>query len=225
MPTDKKADIDKLIAKIGPTLDRVNTQAAITEIATEQKFGYQLTIYSIATVEPREKVRLDLEVKDVERKAADIADMVKELKGTFNKPKSGLNKQGKTEALLVINVPLAVSDRLIRDIKGKEDVIGWAQAPNPSVPENDLATAQIVVDLVGPSQTPSEEGLGKYASKSLYVSFIVFVNCVLWIFAGLAFILPWALVIGVSVWAVRRLWRRPATTRQAVSAAPEPPKP
>ena len=53
VPTEKKAEMDKLLAGIGPTLDRVNSQAAITEIFTEQKFGYQLTLYSIATVEPR----------------------------------------------------------------------------------------------------------------------------------------------------------------------------
>ena len=131
VPTDKKAALDKLLAGIGPTLDRVNSQAAITEISTEQKFGYQLTLYSIATVEPREKVRLHVEVKNVEHQSAEIADLVKEAKGQLAKPKSGLNKAGQTEALLVINVPLAASDRLVRDIKEKGKVIDWAQRRTP----------------------------------------------------------------------------------------------
>jgi hypothetical protein len=224
VPTEKKADLDKLIASFGPTLDRVNTQAAITEISTEQKFGYQLTLYSIATVEPREKVRLNVEVKDVERKSAEIADLVKEAKGQVNKPKSGLNKAGQTEALLVINVPLALSDRLVRDIKEKGKVIDWVQAPNPSVPENDLATAQIVVLLTGPNPIiPSDEGLSNYASKSMYVSFTVFAYCVLFIVTGISFILPWAVVIFVGVWLMRRIWRKPVTVKAV--AATEPQKP
>jgi Domain of unknown function (DUF4349)/Putative zinc-finger len=225
VPTEKKAEMDKLLAGIGPALDRVNTQAAITEIATEQKFGYQLTLYSIATVEPREKVRLHVEVNDVEGKSAAIAELVKAANGQLAKPKSGLNKAGMSEALLVINVPLTQSDRLVRDIKDKGKVIDWAQAPNTSVPENDLATAQIAVVLTGPDPSiPRDEGLGKYASKSLYVSYTVFVNCVLLIFAGIAFILPWAVVIYITVWLVRRIWGKPVA-KAAAPTTPEPLKP
>lgn len=230
VPIEKKAALDKLLAAVGPTLDRTNTQAAITEISTEQKFGYQLALFSVATVEPREKVRLHIEVSSVEHQSAEIADLVKEAKGQVNKPKSGLNRAGQTEALLVINVPLAFSDRLVRDIKATGiKVIDWAQAPNPSVPDNGLATAQVVVLLTGPDPSiPVNEGLSAYASKSLYVSYTVFVYCVVTILAGISFILPWAAVIYVGVWLFRRVWSKPATAPAAVSAAPaapEPPKP
>lgn len=228
VPTEKKADMDKLIASIGPTLDRVNTQAPITELSTEQKFGYQLTLYSIATVEPREKVRLHIEVSNVENRSAEIADLVKEAKGQMARPQSGLNRSGKTEALLTISVPLVQSDRLIRDIKEKGKLVDWAQAPNPSVPDNDLATAQIVVLLTGPSPIiPSDEGLSAYAQKSLYISFTVFAYCVLFIITGIGFILPWAgliLVIAICVWLVRRLRGKPAAVTAATPTTPEPPK-
>jgi len=162
----------------------------------------------------------------VERKSAEIAELVKEAKGQVNKPKSGLNKAGQTEALLVINVPLAGSDRLVRDIKETGKVIDWAQAPNTSVPENDLATAQIVVLLTGPNPIiPSDEGLSNYASKSLYVSFTVFAYCILMIVTGISFILPWAVVVYAGVWLVRRLSRKPVIAQAVVSTPPEPPKP
>ncbi|HZZ79937.1 MAG TPA: DUF4349 domain-containing protein [Gemmataceae bacterium] len=219
VPIAKKAEVDKLIASFGPALDRVNLQADIKEISTEQKFGYTLKLYSIANVEPRERTVMHVEVKNVEKKTNEIIDIVKAAKGQVTRPKNGLNKQGQTEALLVISVPLSAGDVLVTEIKEKGKVVNWEQKPNPSVPENELATAQIVVQLTGPNPIiPTDEGFGTYVSRSLYVSFTVFATCLLWIVAGLSFVLPWIVLLLIVVWIYRRFSRG----TQAVTVPPTP---
>ena len=52
VPNEQKEAVEKLLAAVGPVLDRKNEQVAITDIATNQKFGYVVYIYSVAKVAP-----------------------------------------------------------------------------------------------------------------------------------------------------------------------------
>src|SRR5262249_20571954 len=40
IPTDQKPALDKLIAEVGPVLMKSSAQASITELSTDQKYGY-----------------------------------------------------------------------------------------------------------------------------------------------------------------------------------------
>src|SRR5439155_22733486 len=48
VPTGEKGSIDKLIADAGPMLTRSTSQAAVTELSTDRKYGYNLTLRSVA---------------------------------------------------------------------------------------------------------------------------------------------------------------------------------
>jgi hypothetical protein len=208
VPTEQKQSIDKKIAELGPMLKKSNSQATVTEISTDQKFGYLVSLYSVGSLAPHEVVQIRIEVKDVEKKAAELMDMAKASKGQAVKPQSGGNKQGQATTVVVMKVPLAASDLLVRQIKADAiKVVDWDQKPNSSAPENDLATAQIVVILTGGTPIiPNDEDLGSYVTSSLALSFRIFCYGVVFIILGLCAVLPWGLLILAGFWAIRKIW-------------------
>lgn len=200
VPTERRSEMDKLIAAAGPVLRRDNVQAAITDIATEQKFGYIVSLYSVATIAPREKVVLRLDdVHDVKKKAVELAELARLSKGQVNKPASGLTQQGQATAHLVMRVPLSANESLVSQFMKEGKVVAWNQTPNPKAPDNELATAEIDVTLLGGSPiVPSDEGLWNQIRSGLYMAFWVFSRCIVVVIIGIAGVLPWVLVIWIG---------------------------
>ncbi len=149
VPTDKKADVDKLIAGLGHELKKTTVQAAVTEIATDQKFGYSLSLFGPGSIAPREVVRLKIEVKDVDKKVAELKENVLAGKGRVADANVARHENGQVTAQLVFDVSLAVQDLIVLKVKDSGNLLSQEAARNPNVPENDLATAQIVVTLQG----------------------------------------------------------------------------
>ena len=157
VPIAQKAAIDKVIAEVGPMLTKSTSQAPLTELATEQKFGYVLTLRSVANIAPREVVAIKIEVKDVDKRVAELKDMVKVGKGRVADSTIARQESGQVIAGLVFDVPLAVEDLLVKNIKDAGNLLSQQTTRNPNVPDNDLATAQIVVTLSGvQGKTPRE---------------------------------------------------------------------
>ncbi len=227
IPTDKKDAIDKLIGDAGPLLKRENVQAAISEISTEQKFGYYVSLFSVATIAPREKVILRLDdIRDVKKKAVELAEMARASKGHVSKPASGLTQQGQSTAHLVIRVPLSANETLVSQFMKEGKVVAWNQTPNPKAPDNDLATAEIDVTLLGGSPiVPSDEGLWNQIRSGLYMAFWVFSRCIVVVIIGIAGVLPWVLVIWVGYKGVCWLTATTAVGGQQQGAGSELPPP
>lgn len=225
VPTDKKEAMDKLIAEAGPFLRRENVQAAITDISTEQKSGYFVSLYSVATIAPREKVVLRLDdVVDVKAKAVELAEMARTKNGQVSKPASGLTQQGQTTAHLVMRVPLSANETLVGQFMKEGKVVAWNQTPNPKAPDNELATAEIDVTLLGGIPiVPSDEGLGKKISSGLYMAFWVFSNCIVVVIIGIGGVLPWVLTIWLGYKAV--CWLTGSAKQVTVVQGPPAAKP
>ena len=149
VPFDQKPAIDKLIKEVGSVLTRSASQTPLTELATERKYGYILILRSVANIAPRETVTLKIEVKDVDKKVADLKDMVRAGQGRIANADVARQENGQVNAILTVDVPLAVADLLVRQIKESGNLLGQQTSRNPNVPENELATARIEVTLSG----------------------------------------------------------------------------
>jgi hypothetical protein len=204
--------IDKLLAEVGKEIGRSTDQAQPSENVTDQKVGYRLTLRSVSSIPPREKITLAIEVKNVEQTSADMVDAIKTHKGLVaNGPLFTLDARGQVRAVILFDVPFAVKDELVRQFKGAGTVRLQKTEPNAAVPDNELATAHIDVALssVGPI-IPGEDALGPQLRKSLFYSFKIFSISLSFVLLGILGILPPLLVLFVVYKAVRK-WRKPKT--------------
>ncbi len=220
VPNEIKDEADKLIAAVGPVLKATNVQMPITEVATDQKFGYKVSLFSVAVIAPREVVKLRLEVDDVAVRAAEIEALGKASKGQVERGRFLQSPQGTTTTVVMLRLPMPVADTLVGQfMKMGKQVIEREQTPNPNAPENELATTAVIVTLTGGSPiVPTDEGLGKQISKGLYWAFWMFCMCMIFIVSGLAFVAP----IVVVIWACIKIgvWLWGGTQTSAVTPKP-----
>jgi hypothetical protein len=213
VPIDQKVALDKLIGEAGPVLARSASQVAVTEMATERKYGYKLYLESASNVAPREKIALRIEVADVERKLTELKEKVKNARGRVLDEKSGLQPNGQAGAKLVFEVPLAAADGLVAQFKESGSKVSFDTQRNLQVPDNDLASAQITVVLAGVDPLVASDA--SYLRRGLSWSFTVFAWCVVAIITGLGAIVPVGIVLFVMYWLIRKIW-----PTSAVKAAP-----
>jgi hypothetical protein len=114
-------------------------------------------------------------------------------------------------------VPLPVGSALVEQLKGmgkldKEDVEQDARAP-----EGKLALAQIYVTLASVDPlVPKDEGFGAQLRTGLSVSVRGLLISASWLLAAVVFLLPWALLVWLLVWLVRRSRSNGVTPAPAV---------
>ncbi len=206
LAADKQA-IDKAIADVGPLLSRNNVQAQITELATERKFGYNLTLVNVANTQPREKTQLKLESKNVDEDAKLLKKLATDAKGRVTDARTQRRPNGEVAAILAFDVPLSAKDALVRQFKDTGKLLGQEEERFPTAPDNELAIARIHVILAGESPiVPSDEGFGASVRYSLYLSFKIFVSCIMFIIIGASVLVPW----GLLIWGGYKLYCRVA---------------
>ncbi len=94
VPTAEKAGIDKLLDEIGPTLERINIQAPISELSTPSKFGYIACFCAdFASIPPRQVLVQIVATIDVQGAYGKIQDAIAKAKGQVADAK--LNEQEK----------------------------------------------------------------------------------------------------------------------------------
>ncbi len=217
VPTAQKQAIDKAIANVGSLLTRNNLQAAITQLASERKFGYNITLVNVANIPPCEKTQLKFAVKDVDQSTAKVKELVAAAKGRITDGRTQRRPNGDVGAILMFDVPLAAKDSLVRQFREVGKLIGQEEERIPQAPENDLAVARIHVILAGESPiVPSDETFWAYLRTGLYTSFKIFAWCAMMIIIGVSAVLPWSLLI----WGGYKLYSR--MSRPAAAQA-EPP--
>jgi hypothetical protein len=214
VPGQDKKMVDTALEEAGRIISRSTAQAPPSETVTDSKVGYRVVLRSVASIQPREKVTMAIEVKDVEKTADEFISLVRAQKGTVAAARDNQDPSGKITALLLFDVPLASKDELLNKFKTAGRVRVRQTTSNPQVPDNDLATAHLDVTLAGSGPiVPSDEGLWPQIRTSLFYSFKMLSWSVMFIILGLAVVVPWALVI----WGVCRVVRR---LRGKVSPSP-----
>jgi hypothetical protein len=215
IPTPQRSSLEKVLADIGAVLSRSTAQAPPDKTATDRKIGYSLVLLNAAAIPPRERVKLELEVKDVDQTKAAMTEWVRAVKGVAAPAQVSYERSGQVSAVLHFDVPLAAKDELLHKLRAAGTVRDQKTEPNPLVPESALATAHIEVKLTsaGPI-VPEGQGLWPRIRTSLSYTFEGLSWSLMVIILGVCVVLPWALLL----WGVLKLVRhlRKAPTGPAV---------
>ncbi len=205
VPADRRDAIEKLLADLGEVMSRNTTRAGPGETATDRKVGYRISLKSINSIPPRETVGFAIEVKNVEKSAAEFVAIAQRVKGRVVESKLTQDAAGRAIGTQVFDVPLAAKEEVVRAIKDAGQVRGQDSAQNLQAPEGKLATARIGVRLLNPNPiVPLDEGVWPQIRTSLAYAFRLLSVSLMFVIVGLSVILPWALVIWVAVKLVRR---------------------
>jgi hypothetical protein len=206
LPSAERDVIEKLLVEVGDAYSRNTQRVAPNEVATDRKVGYRLTIKSVAGMPPREKVTLDVEVKDVEQAAGTFKDMVRAKSGTVVADPINHGANGRVNAMLLFNVPLSAKDELVRKFKAFGTVRESKSSTNPQAADTKLATVHIDVMLSNATPiVPSDQGLWPQIRRSLSMSFQFLSWSLTFIILGLSVVLPWALLLWVAVKLIKRM--------------------
>jgi hypothetical protein len=201
VPTEKRADIEKLLGKTGAITTRSSSQVPVDKLATDQKVGYQITLKSIASIPPREKTLIKFEVTNVDEESANLKEMVLANKGRVVDSTVDRHESGQVTAAVVFEVPFASQDLLLRQMKTSgRKLLSQRSTRDSKVPENELTTAHIIVTLTGVSPiVDSDKGLDTYVRTGLNLSFRILAIIFTAVLVGLSFIVPVVLLIWVGL--------------------------
>ncbi len=201
---DARKEVDDAMAAAGPVYSRNSTQAQDNENVVDSKTCLRLTLINIERIPPRETHTMSVEVGDVERRMAEVAEMAAEAGGRTADTHVSRHVSGRMEARLALDVPLAAASGVIGRIKGLGNLRSIESARNPAVPESDLAVARLDVTLSNEVILPSDSGPWANIRRGLSVSLVALSWSLALIIIGICFVLPIA-AVGWGAW---RLLRR-----------------
>ncbi len=208
VPVGERDAIKKLLGEVGEIYSSNTTRVAPNEVATERKVGYRLRLNNAAAMTPREKVTLGIQVKDVEQAAVTFKDMVKAKGGTVVHCPIEEGRDGRVIATLLFNVPLGAKEELVRKFKafGDGKLRESKSSSNLQAAETKLATVHLDVILTNLAPiVPSDEGIAPALRNSMSKAFFALTWSVVWIFFGLAVVLPWALIVWIAFKIVKKI--------------------
>jgi hypothetical protein len=170
----------------------------------DSKVQLHLSITSADHLAPRETTRLQVEVPDVDKSAADaqaaaIAAGGRVLEATVARD------HGKGLARVALDLPLDESGQVLQQVRSAGTVRGIDASRDSQAPTGPLAHAQILVEFTTTEAIVADQ-TGPWASvrQGLSTSIRGLLWSLQWVVVGLCLIGPWA-VIG---WIGHRLWRR-----------------
>jgi hypothetical protein len=208
LASDRRADIEKLLPELGDVLEKgPPTIVPPAELASRARIGYKLTLVNFVSQPVRESADLIIEVKDVDASLTLLRAMFKESNGTITVDKGPFDEKGELQALINSAVPVTARNELVQRIMAMGRVKHQELARNVESPESSLPLAVFRIRLTGtPGIVPNDEGLWPQIRTSLYYAFRLLTVSLMFIVVGVCVLLPWAVVIMVSVKLVRR-WR------------------
>ncbi len=206
VPSGQRAAIDKQLSALGDMVSKNTTRAGPGETATDRKVGYKLVLKSVTSILPRETIGLGLEVKDVEKAAATLADLVRNAKGRVTLSRTEQDAKGQAIAIQWFDVPLAAKDDLVQKFKLLGTVRAQRASENVEAPATKMATAHIDVTLTNVTPiVPADEGLWPQVRSSLGYAFRLLSLSLMFLIVGVAVLLPWALILWAGFKLIRRM--------------------
>jgi hypothetical protein len=107
VPSDKKGVIDELLLKIGASMARTNVTAPVTQLSTNRKFGYVLTLRDLNTIQSNKSSDLKVSVVDVPAAYTKLTKAIDNAKGYVASTMLNDQDPQKQSALIVFSVPIA----------------------------------------------------------------------------------------------------------------------
>lgn len=139
VPTSEKAAIDKLLEEIGPTLERINVQAPLSELSTERKFGYTIVLRDFASIPPKQAVIDVIAANDVPGAYTKLQDAIAKAKGQITA--ANLNEKDKLNIFAKIEFTVPSEEKKAIE-KLLEEIGTLLSRDKFEAPLNQLSTAK-----------------------------------------------------------------------------------
>jgi hypothetical protein len=210
VPRPALGDFDKAIAAAGDVVARSSAQSTDAENTVDTVVRVRLTLVAADQLPARETTTLAVEVTDADRAAADAQAIAVAAGGRVLTADVNRSPTGPATAKVVLDVPLARSADVTRDLRQLGTVRGVDAARDAAAPAGPLAHARIEIDFATADALVADQS-GPWASfrQGLSTGLRGLLLSLQWIVVGLSLLVPWAIVAYVARRAWQR-WRRPA---------------
>ncbi len=196
--------VEAAMKAVGDIYTRNAQRAPDQENVVDSKVRWQLTVINAATIPAREKWTLGVEVKDVDAAINSVVVLGRVLESHTAK-----DATGRITGRVVLNVPLKSAQAVSEKLAGLGDLRIKQASKNETVPDSEVALARFEVTLSNERIIPANEGLGSQFKDGLYRSATLGMASLKWIFIGVFFFLPWALLAWLGWKIVARLTKKP----------------
>jgi hypothetical protein len=198
--------IDKAVADAGEILSRSSTRAQDVERVVDSKRKFAVTLFNLATIQPRETYTLAVVVDQVEASVATVETMAAELKGRVVDSQHHRTADGQDISRIVLDLPLAATRGAADRIKNFGHMRTFNIGRNPQAPEGNLAIGRLDVTISNPDKLLSQEsGPWNRIKGGLSVGLTALSWSLTFVVVGLCFVVP----IGGILWIARKLYRKP----------------
>lgn len=204
--------INELLAGLGERLSVATERRPEGERATEQRTSFKVDLSPASRIEPRETHALGIEVRDVEATLESLDGQVKGAGGRITVPSQrNQESNGRVTAVVVYDVPLAESEKMLKRIKSVGQVRVQRAKHNPTAPDGPLALARFELTLSNQEiLVPREQGAAAQIRQGVSLGLRALLVSLGWLIVAVLFVGPWVLLIYGILRLVRRM-RRPAT--------------
>jgi hypothetical protein len=139
VPSAQKQAIDKVLADIGPVLERVNIRASVSEISTEKKFGYTVLLRDFASIPPSKAVVQIIAAVDVPGSYAKLQEAMAKAKAQV--VTANLSEQDKLNINAQLDFTVLTEEKAPID-KLLAEIGTVLTRTNVQAPMNQLSTAR-----------------------------------------------------------------------------------
>lgn len=199
------AKIDKAIADAGEVLSRSSARAQDVERVVDSKRRFAITLYNLASIQPREIYTLAVVVEQVESSVTTIEAMAAELKGRVVDSQHHRTSDGMYVSKIILDLPLAATRGAADRIKNFGHMRVFNIARNPQAPEGNLAIGRLEVTISNPDKLLSQDsGPWNRIKGGLSVGLTALSWSLTFVVVGLCFLVP----IGGIFWIGRKFYRK-----------------
>jgi hypothetical protein len=139
VPSAEKPALDKVLAEIGPILERVNVRAPISELSTDRKFGYTVLLRDFASIPPSKALVQIIAAMDVPAGYAKLQEAVGKSKAQV--ASANLSEQDKLNIHAQLDFTVLAEEKPAID-KLLADIGTILARTNVQAPMNQLSTAK-----------------------------------------------------------------------------------
>ena len=197
--------IDAALGAAGDTYSNNVQRAPESETSVDSKKRYLVSVFNAERLAPREVTTLGIELNDVDRAAAGIAQLANAAGGRVLESHISRDRSGRIAGKVVIDVPVGKGADAVEKVRQMGTVRMIEASRNNQVPDGALARARIDITLANADVLVPDD---KNLSSTLRGSFSTSISGLLWslqlIVVGLCFVGPWALALWLVLRAVKR---------------------
>jgi len=195
------AKITAALAAAGEVMSRSSTRSQDIERVVDSKKRVLLTLFNVASIQPRETYTLEVTVEQVEGAVSALEAMAAELKGRVVDSRHTRTADGRSNSRLIVDLPLSAARGAADRLKNLGHTRVYEINRNPQAPEGDLALGRLQVNFSNPDPlVSSDSGPWARIKSGLSVSITALSWGLTFVVVGLCLVVP----VGLVAWLVRK---------------------